>query len=365
MNSWPAAKGVNPRVYEAFRITPALRSLHAEVVGNVGDVLWIIMATIGIVLLVACANVATLLLVRAEGRQQELAVRASLGAGRGRIVRGLLLESLLLALVSGVLGVALAYGGLRVLVAMGPANLPRLDDISLDVRGLAFALVISCASGCCSGCCRRSGTAGHASGTRCGAADARRRAAASGTVPARAGGDAGGARAGAARQLGADDPDVAGLAQRRARLHRAGVDPDGADLRPGGARAEPERVARLQNDIVDRVVGATRRHVRWLLQRHAHGRPRHAVGRHPPEGAPPLGLRTAADACLQAVSPGFFTATGTRLHRRAATTNGPTCTAGASSSSCPRASPVSCGARRRWPSASACRPPCPARRGTR
>ena len=59
MNSWPAAKGVNPRVYEAFRITPALRSLHAEVVGNVGDVLWIVMATIGIVLLVACANVAT------------------------------------------------------------------------------------------------------------------------------------------------------------------------------------------------------------------------------------------------------------------------------------------------------------------
>ena len=83
MNSWPAAKGVNPRVYEAFRITPALRSLHAEVVGNVGDVLWIVMGTIGIVLLVACANVATLLLVRAEGRQQELAVRASLGRDAG------------------------------------------------------------------------------------------------------------------------------------------------------------------------------------------------------------------------------------------------------------------------------------------
>ena len=147
MNSWPAAKGVNPRVYELFRITPALRSLHAEVVGNVGDVLWIVMGTIGIVLLVACANVATLLLVRAEGRQQELAVRASLGAGRARIVRGLLLESLLLAMISGVAGVALAYGGLRVLVAMGPANLPRLSEISLDLRSLAFALAISAACG--------------------------------------------------------------------------------------------------------------------------------------------------------------------------------------------------------------------------
>jgi predicted permease len=147
MSAWPAAKGVNPRVYELFRITPALRSLHAEVVGNVGDVLWIIMGTIGIVLLVACANVATLLLVRAEGRQQELAVRASLGAGRGRIVRGLLLESLLLALISGVAGVVLAYGGLRVLVAMGPANLPRLGEIALDGRSLAFALVVSSACG--------------------------------------------------------------------------------------------------------------------------------------------------------------------------------------------------------------------------
>lgn len=147
MNSWPAARGVDPHVYQAFRITPALRPLHAEVVGNVGDVLWIVMGTIGIVLLVACANVATLLLVRAEGRQQELAVRASLGAGRGRIARGLLIESVLLASISGAVGVALAQGGLRVLVAMGPANLPRLGEISLDSRSLAAALVIAAACG--------------------------------------------------------------------------------------------------------------------------------------------------------------------------------------------------------------------------
>ena len=185
MNSWPAAKGVNPRVYEAFRITPALRSLHAEVVGNVGDVLWIVMATIGIVLLVACANVATLLLVRAEGRQQELAVRASLGAGRGRIVRGLLLESLLLALISGV-----RRRGARLRRACAPSW--RWDRptcrASATSRWTCAAWPSRSRSrspaGCCSGCCRRSGTAGPASGTPCAAADARRPAAASATVPA-------------------------------------------------------------------------------------------------------------------------------------------------------------------------------------
>ena len=72
---------------------PALRPLKQEVVGNVGNVLWVVMGTIGIVMLIACANVANLLLVRADARQQELAVRAALGAGWGRIVRELLLES--------------------------------------------------------------------------------------------------------------------------------------------------------------------------------------------------------------------------------------------------------------------------------
>ena len=80
MNSWPTLTGVDPRVYESWRITPALRPLKQDVVGNVGNVLWVVMGTIGIVMLIACANVANLLLVRAEARQQELAVRAALGA---------------------------------------------------------------------------------------------------------------------------------------------------------------------------------------------------------------------------------------------------------------------------------------------
>jgi predicted permease len=119
MDSWPAAPGINPRVYEGARIAPAFRPLKKEVAGNAGDVLWVLMATIGIVMLIASANVANLMLVRAEARQQELAVRAALGAGRSRLVRGLMLESVSLALIGGALGLGLAHAGLRFLVAVG------------------------------------------------------------------------------------------------------------------------------------------------------------------------------------------------------------------------------------------------------
>ena len=143
MDSWSDGPGTNPRVYETWKIAPALRPLKEEVVGSVTDVLWVVMATIGLVMLIACANVANLLLVRAEVRQRELAVRAALGAGRGRIVRSLLVESVLLGLMGGALGVGLAYAGLRVLLAIGPANLPRLSEISLDARTFAFTAVLS------------------------------------------------------------------------------------------------------------------------------------------------------------------------------------------------------------------------------
>jgi cell division protein FtsX len=97
--------------------------------------------------LIACANVTNLLLVKAESRQQELAVRTSLGAGWVRIVRVLLLESLLLGLMGGVLGIGIALAGLRLLVAIGPANLPRLGEISMDARTLGFTVLLSLLSG--------------------------------------------------------------------------------------------------------------------------------------------------------------------------------------------------------------------------
>ena len=110
-------------------LRPRLQSLKQDIVGDIGTALWVIMGTLGLVLLIACANVANLLLVRAEARQQELAIRAALGAGWRRIARALLVESMTLGLLGGAVGLGLAYGALRILVAKGPETLPRLRDI--------------------------------------------------------------------------------------------------------------------------------------------------------------------------------------------------------------------------------------------
>ena len=147
MDSWTNGPKTNPHFYTRWRITPAFRSLKQRVVGDVGSVLWVVMATVGMVMLIACTNVANLLLVRAESRQQELAVRAALGAGRARIARELLTESVLLGLMGGVIAVGVAYGGLRLLTAIGPANLPRLSEVALDVRALGFTFLLSVLSG--------------------------------------------------------------------------------------------------------------------------------------------------------------------------------------------------------------------------
>ena len=118
--------------FESARVAPKLQPLKQEVMGDIGATLWVLMGTIGLVLLIACANVANLLLVRAESRQQELAIRAALGAGWGRIAGEMLLESLTLSVLGGALGLALANAALRILVAQGPATLPRLGEIGID-----------------------------------------------------------------------------------------------------------------------------------------------------------------------------------------------------------------------------------------
>jgi predicted permease len=147
MDSWTNGPGSNPHIYETWKITPLLRPLKQEVVGNVSEVLWVVMCTLALVMLIACANVTNLLLVRVESRQQELAVRSALGAGWARIIRGLLVESVFLGLLGGAGGVAIAYTGIRFLVSVGPANLPRLSEISLDARTFAFTFVLSLLSG--------------------------------------------------------------------------------------------------------------------------------------------------------------------------------------------------------------------------
>src|SRR5207245_8574430 len=143
MRTFPAPPGFSLKLFEEARIGPNLRPLKQDVVGDVGKMLWVLMGSIGMVLLIACANVANLLLVRVEGRRQELAVRAALGASRGRIAGELLLESIILGLLGSMIGLGLAYVALRVLVAMAPTGLPRIHEIGIDATVLLFTLGIS------------------------------------------------------------------------------------------------------------------------------------------------------------------------------------------------------------------------------
>jgi putative ABC transport system permease protein len=147
LNAWPPNPGIDRTVFQNARLGPRLQPLKQDVIGDIGTALWVVMGTLGLVLLIACANVANLLLVRAESRQQELAIRAALGAGRGRIAREMLVESMTLGVLGGALGLGLAYAALRILVVSGPDTLPRLNEIGIDPPVLAFAFGVSLLSG--------------------------------------------------------------------------------------------------------------------------------------------------------------------------------------------------------------------------
>jgi putative ABC transport system permease protein len=147
LGKFPPPEGMSVKMMEDARLGPNLRPLVNDVVGDIGNSLWVVMATIGIVLLIACANIANLLLVRTEGRAQELAVRAALGAGRGRLAKEILVESLLLGLMGGAGAIGVALAALKLIVSTTPARLPRLGLIAVDAASMTFTLVLSVAAG--------------------------------------------------------------------------------------------------------------------------------------------------------------------------------------------------------------------------
>ncbi|MGH9648205.1 MAG: ABC transporter permease, partial [Bryobacteraceae bacterium] len=131
--------------------TFGVQPLQEVLVSGVRTLLWVLLGAVGFVLLIACANVANLLLARATGRKREIAIRASMGAGRGRIVRQLLTESVVLSLTGGALGLFLGFAGIRGILSFNPGNIPRVglqgNAVSMDIRVVLFTLGLSVATG--------------------------------------------------------------------------------------------------------------------------------------------------------------------------------------------------------------------------
>jgi len=140
----PAYEERYEKVYgQTARLVPLLE----DKVGHTATMLWVLMGSAGMVLLIACVNVANLYLVRSADRSKELAIRAALGAGRRRLALQMLSESLLLGLLGGLAGLLLSFSGLRALVALSPGNLPRIEDLGIDLRVFAFATAVSVLTG--------------------------------------------------------------------------------------------------------------------------------------------------------------------------------------------------------------------------
>ncbi|HXW92944.1 MAG TPA: ABC transporter permease [Terriglobales bacterium] len=143
IGTFPAPAGVSANYFQSMHLTPRLIPLQDEVVGNVQNVLWVLLASTILLLLVACANVANLLIIRVEGRHHEFAIRYAIGAARKEISADIFLESSLLGLAGSLMGLLLAIGAMRVVVGLGATNIPRIRDISITPSVLLFTVAIA------------------------------------------------------------------------------------------------------------------------------------------------------------------------------------------------------------------------------
>jgi predicted permease len=141
--TFPPPAGLSVNFYQSLHYMPSLIPLKEEVVGNVQNVLWVLLASTILVLLVACANVANLLIVRVESRHHEFAIRYAIGAARRGISADILFESSLLGLAGSLIGLLLALGAMRVIVGLGATNIPRIRDIGITPSVLLFTVAIA------------------------------------------------------------------------------------------------------------------------------------------------------------------------------------------------------------------------------
>jgi predicted permease len=144
---WGTRTGVAMHVFDPKNHALQMEPVQAEIVGSASRAIWVLQAAVGFVLLIACANLANLLMARAETRHREFAVRTALGATRATLLRQFVIEGTLLSLIGGGLGVGMAVGGLRALVALYPESLPRSADVALDPAALGFTLGVSLLTG--------------------------------------------------------------------------------------------------------------------------------------------------------------------------------------------------------------------------
>jgi predicted permease len=141
--TFPPPAGVSPNFFQSMQLAPTLTLLKEELVGNVENALWTLLASTILVLLVACANIANLLLIRVESRHHEFAIRYAIGAARKGISADILFESSLLGLTGSLIGLLLALGAMRVIAGFGITNIPRIRDIGITPSVLLFAIAVA------------------------------------------------------------------------------------------------------------------------------------------------------------------------------------------------------------------------------